>query len=102
MADARLSVLLSAQDAASGVLKGLGNELAVLDNKFSVAKGGEKFGESLAGLAKTAAGFALGGLALNLGSGIAEQFKEVLTTSVSLGEGVRRLQLDIGGSAASI
>lgn len=61
-----------------------------------------KVGEGLAGIAKTAAGFALGGLALNIGGDIVGQFKEVLTGAVELGRGVRRLQLDVGGSAESI
>jgi hypothetical protein len=102
MADARLSVLLSAQDQLSGVLKGVGSELGMLDNKFSAAKAGERFGETLGGISKMAAGFALGGLGLNLGMGLAEQFKEILTDTVDLSSSTRRLQMDIGGTTESV
>lgn len=95
-------MLLSATDQISGVLKGVGAELGLLDNKFAGAKAGEKFGETLAGIGKTAAGFALGGIALNIGTDVVKQFEEVLTGTVALGEATRRLQLDIGGSAQSI
>jgi hypothetical protein len=102
LSDARLSVLLSARDELGPVLNGVGRELGMLDQKYSMANAGEKFGQSLVSLGKTAAGFALGGAVLGLGNNIAEQFGDAIKTSVDLGKEVRRLQLDIGGSAESV
>lgn len=82
MAEAKLTILIQAQEQASASLKSVGSELS--------------------NLAKTAAAFTLGNLGTQLTGDLAEQFKSVLTETQAFGEQIYKLQAQIGGSAESL